>query len=62
MFSFLNTSRVEYLDTEGRARCDYQVTFCNIPVYRSTNNTCNNDIVKSLTKAEVKPIKTIKGF
>lgn len=62
MFSFLNTSKVEYLDGDNNAVCDYKVTLFRIPIFRSRINTCNTDIVKSLTKAEVKPIKTIKGF
>ena len=62
MFSFLTTSKVEYVDTEGRAVCDFKTTFCNIPIYRATIHTYNNATVQSLTKAEVKPIKTIKGF
>lgn len=62
MFSFLNTSKVEYLDKDNNAVCDYKVTLLSIPIYRSRVNTCNTSIVKSLTKTEVEPIKKIKGF
>lgn len=62
MFSFLNTSKVEYLDKDNNAVCDYKVTLFSIPIYRSRVNTCNTSIVKSLTKTEVEPIKKIKGF
>lgn len=62
MFSFLNTLKVEYLDENNNAICDYKVTLLGITLFHGKINTCNTNIVKSLTKAEVKPIKTIKGF